>query len=786
MVWSVIDLETQTHEWYGNKSSPHNPDNYIVAAGYVHDGGIVQAEYFHNKEEAVSSNWLETALDGQSWLVAHNLTFEVQWLMKTYPETMMNFIKRGGKFFCTQYAEFLLSNQQELYPALEDTALNYGGSAKVDEVKMLWEAGVLTSDIDQALLMRYLAADGKNEWSVKGEVFEGDVANTRRVCFAQVRKLKERGMMAMFKERMDSLLFNAISTYFGLYVDMDVAQKNQAIQEAQITELNTKIRSMLPKDMPSELEFSFTSTYHRSAFLFGGDIKYRAKVSYEPVKYEQVEAYEFISVTGHVNEFVSIDKLNSMGKTVEEFEAYVGSVCTRFKAGKNKGQPKVFKIDSDVEKLKWGDKVYHFDGLIKFDQLPKIVAEAYTGNRAEFKGKQTLVDGTPIYKTGKDSLDVLANHTEAAKPLKELAALVKDTGTYYLQVDEAGKKSGMLQYVEPDSIIHHSLNNCSTVTGRLSGSNPNMQNIPRDGTSRVKEMFSSRFGAEGRVVEVDYSALEVVALASISGDSNLMRMLVEGIDMHCYRLAAKLKEDYDSVFEKCHNKEHPDHKAYKQMRTDIKPRAFAHQYGASAAGIAFSTGCTLEDAEEFKQIEFKLFPESNAFPATYVRPQVEETGSQGYPHREMNEITGQWQLYRRGYYQANSGTCYSFRQYEKRVDGQKVMDYKDTQIANYWCQGEASFIVQAACGRVIRELVKRNFADGKVLPINTVHDAIYLDCATEELAKEYGALVRDIMEATPKYLAEVIPALKDWNYHVTPFPAAAEYGINMMHKVDVE
>lgn len=315
----------------------------------------------------------------------------------------------------------------------------------------------------------------------------------------------------------------------------------------------------------------------------------------------------------------------------------------------------------------------------------------------------------------------------------------------------------------------------------------NLQNVPRDGTSKVKEMFTSRFGEAGRIVEVDYSALEVVALAAISGDSNLMRMLIEGIDMHCYRLAAKLKEDYDEVVLKCNDKTHPEHKQYKQMRTDIKPRAFAHQYGASAAGISYSTGCTLADAEEFKQIEFNLFPESNAYPTNTVRPMVESTGLTGLPHREFSDDSG-WSLYRRGYFQAKGGTCYSFRQYPKwdKQSRQNIMDYKDTQIANYWCQGEASLIVQVACGRIIRELLARDFADGLVLPINTVHDAIYLDCATESLASEYGALTRQIMEATPKWMAEQIEAYKDWNYHTTPFPAAAELGINMMNKTHID
>ncbi len=370
----------------------------------------------------------------------------------------------------------------------------------------------------------------------------------------------------------------------------------------------------------------------------------------------------------------------------------------------------------------------------------------------------------------------------------EYRDLTKDVNTYYLKVDESGKQSGMLKFVEPDGIIHHRLNNCSTVTGRLSGSNPNMQNIPRDGTSKVKEMFSSRFGESGRIVEVDYSALEVVALASISGDKNLLENLLAGTDMHCYRLAGALGESYESVVEKCNNQSHPEHKRYKQLRTDIKPKAFANQYGATAEGIAHATGCTVEEAMQFKETELKLFPESSVFAELYIRPEVERTGLEAKMEREQDPETGVWKYYRRGYFRAKGGTCYSFRQFQQwdKESRKEYYDYKPTQMANYWCQGEASFIVQAACGRVIRELQRLNFAEGLVIPINTVHDAIYLDCATEELAKEYGALVRTIMEETPKWLTEQIPAYKDWNYHTTPFPAAAEQGLNMMNKLHID
>ena len=764
----ICDIETENREWYGNNSSPHNPENWIVAAGWCIDNQDIQSEYFPSKELALSSNWLERALEGQQYLVAHNATFEIQWLMKYYPDTLMQFFKRGGKVFCTQYAEYLLSHQQEMYPRLEDCSLKYGGTVKVDEVKILWEAGYTTSQIDRALLMKYLADP---------EV--GDVANTRRVAFSQIPLLQQQGMWKMCEIRMDSLLFNALATYFGLYVDLEVAKKNQAEQEQRIEEIKDSIKKMLPPDLPTELEFSFTSPYHMSAFLFGGTIQYKAKVSYEPKKYVKVDAYE-VRYLDETSKLVPCDQIDDLP------EDCFG--LTRYVAGKNKGLPKVFKMETSEELLKWGDKQYTFKGLIDLDTLPNHVKSQYLDKRAEFRGARELVCGTPVYSTSGDSLDVLAEHTEAAKPLKELKALEKDTGTYYLRTDANGKQSGMLQFVEPDGIIHHRLNNCSTVTGRLSGSNPNMQNIPRDGTSKVKEMFSSRFGESGRVVEVDYSALEVVALASISGDKNLLENLLAGTDMHCYRLAGALGESYESVVEKCSNQSHPEHKRYKQLRTDIKPKAFANQYGATAEGIAHATGCTVEEAMQFKETELKLFPESSVFAELYIRPEVERTGLEAKMEREQDPETGVWMYYRRGYFRAKGGTCYSFRQFQQwdKESRKEYYDYKPTQIANYAIQGEASFIVQAACGRVIRELQRLNFAEGRVIPINTVHDAIYLDCATEELAKEYGALVRTIMEETPKWLTEQIPEYKDWNYHTTPFPAAAEQGINMLDKVHIE
>ena len=767
MSWLIVDLETENHEYYNSVASPFHAQNYVVAPGWALDDGPVQHRYFNSREEADTSDWFKTAIQNAAVLVAHNATFELHWFLHRHYSDLMAFFKRGGRVYCTQLAEYLLSGQTETYPALDSTAPKYGGTHKIDEVKVLWEQGALTSEIPKDLLLTYLAGP------------EGDIENTRKVLFGQLQKLEEKGMLQMVLERNDALLFNAICTFNGLYIDMETAKKNHVDQLAEADRIRNEILQQFPKDLPKEFNFNFGSDYHMSAWLFGGPVKYDVKVSYNPIKYELADYYYYgknqrILVEDYNN--LPLAERNEIHKTIKLY--------TR---GKNAGLFKVFREETDVEKLKWGEAVYRFPGLINLKKLPLHVRDNYLGRNAQFRGKRTLYDDiTPVYSTSADSLDLLKNFTDVAKPLARLAELDKDNGTYYIkhEYDANGnvkKVKGMLQYVNENNIIHHQLNGTSTVTARLSSSNPNLQNLPRDGTSKVKEMFTSRFGPSGRICEIDYTALEVVTGAAASGDKNLLNALLSGTDMHCYRLAGALGESYEEVLAKCKDENHPDHKQYKQLRIDIKPRAFAAQYGASPAGISFATGCTIEEAEQFLETEAKLFPESIAF-RSVIREEVERTGAKMENiHREMMD-DGRWLTYRVGQYRGPGGTIYSFRQREQWKEGVKVLDYKDTEIANYWNQGEASFIVQVACGLVIRWLIQNDFFDHQVLPINTVHDAIYLDCINEEWAAFGSKYVAELMSYAPKYMCEVMLKYKEWGYDTIPFPAVPEVGQNMHTK----
>lgn len=799
-----IDLETENHGYFGALSSPRHPDNYLVAEGRAIDlnpfDGEITGTYFTNKDDANNANWL--AIPDDVWLlVAHNAAFEMDWfLFKQRPE-IMKFLQRGGRIFCTAYAQYLLSNQQETYPSLDETAVQYGGTQKVDGVKLLWEQGYLTSQIDKDLLYdKYLLGPG------------GDIDNTRRTFYGQVAELTRRGMWDMALCRMDGLIFNCFAMDAGLHVNRAVAFAQKGEQENKITELVDTFKTFRTH-IPEFVEFKETSAFHMSAWLFGGPIKYRIRDTWfeddgVTPKYEKIDCYKFGEAY-----------VPAAGMTPEQFAACVkqyGGV-ERYKAGKNKGAPKEHKVDSQTPKQKWYDRVLDAKGIVPLSALPPELQKEF---KNEFSGKRKLADGTPVYSTGSDAIELLEKRQEfdastrsMLSDLLKFAKINKDLGTYYLkeECDDEGnvvKQSGMLQYLTEMDIVHHILNTTATVTTRLSSNKPNMQNIPRGETSDVKKIFTSRFNnpewlakalakgmipqevydeciakinageQAGAIIECDYTALEVVTLAAFSKDKALIEALLAGTDMHCLRLSKKLGESYESVLHKCKDETHPDHKAYKTMRTDIKPPSFAYQYGATAMGIAFATGCTVEYAEEFIANEKALFPDVEAYYEEQVFAEVERTKT---IHRE--EVSdGVYRPYGRGTWTSPCGTTFEFRQYPKAdwSTGQRieVMQFKPTQMRNYPIQGESGFFVQGMAGQVARWLISRNFFNGRVCIINQVHDALYLDCCTSVL-REVALTVKAIMEQLPEFF-------KNYGYDLgVPFPAAAEAGPSMYEKYAV-
>lgn len=575
----IVDLEVENFEYYGNVASPYCPDNYVVEsayridtvddAGQLHMGDVFSIR-FNSKAEFLEDNagphrWFSIP-EHCTMIVAHNSSFEVSWFLSYQRKHFEDFLKRGGRVYCTQHGQYIASDFQEMYPGLDETAPKWGGQHKVDGVKILWEQGKRTSEIDPYLLHDYLV--------------NGDVPNTGLCFYGQCALFAQRNQMQYVYERMEAALAWSYCQWFGLFVNMPIARKNQEEQEQRIREIKQELQQYIPKDLPDTLDFNFGSDFHMSALVYGGPIKYRKKVPYDPPQYVKADFYKYEDAEG-AHTYIPVHDTH-----MQELQTEGGwwRVVT-YRAGKNKGMPKVFRLDTEEEKLKWEDDLYFCPGLVNIQELPEVIREKYA-ERGEFRQARTLYDGTPVYSTSTDAMEALARQGfEFCKLVNELAALEKDTGTYYLRevLDAEGKvkeRKGMLQYVIPErpdgsGIIHHRLNTCATVTGRLSASSPNLQNLPRDGTSAVKQMFTSRFGESGRITEVDYSALEVVMSCVHTGDRKLLGLLQAGTDMHCYRLAFREGLPYEEVYERCHNKKHELHPLWKAMRTGIKAPSFA-------------------------------------------------------------------------------------------------------------------------------------------------------------------------------------------------------------------
>lgn len=459
----IIDFETQNHPWYGQVASMRNPDNFVVEAGWLDINWgeqllqtNVRSHRSDTLEESQDTSWF--SLEGIEILVAHNAGYEIHVLLQRYRKEFLKFLKRGGRVLCTQYAEYLLTDFQHQYASLEEIAPNYGGTQKVDGIKILWEQGHLTADIDKQLLHDYLTGE------------EGDIMNTAKVFFGQVQKLQEREQWPMFLERCESLLAFAFAEDAGLKVDLEVAERNLQELIADSEAIRKELEQYVPEDMPPELEFDWSNRWMVSALLFGGARPYTVRGPYEPKKYVKADYYR---IEGEKEEYIRVDSYNEL--CLETFGELPQLVT--YARGKNVGQPKVFRLDTTEEKLKNYELTYNFPGLIKIDELPEHLQENFrTGG--EWCGSQQQRCGTPVYSTTAEVMEVIAAHGfEAAIKLVELNRFQKEQGTFYIRHEydakgEIKKTSGALQYVQPDGIIHHRLNMCATVSGRLSASSP--------------------------------------------------------------------------------------------------------------------------------------------------------------------------------------------------------------------------------------------------------------------------------------------------------------------------
>jgi DNA polymerase I-like protein with 3'-5' exonuclease and polymerase domains len=764
----TFDLETENYKSNKRLASPFDKRNYIVQIGWSINGGKPQEQYYtdHHREHVLPVDIINSLEKGDI-INGFNIKFDLLWVWEE--PCLQAALKRGVTIYDGQYAEYLMGGmtQDVQMTSMNKIAEKYGGGCKLDAVKEMWEEGYLTSEIPRNLLTDYLVGDGKE--------LVGDVQNTWLIFCGQIKRMKEDHppeFRKMFKFRMDGLLATTEMEYNGMHIDTDKAEKLRTDLIIELDKATQTLESFIP-DLPPELEFNWGSPTHKSCLIFGGVVKYDKWVAHTDdngnVLYAQKdEKYPLFNNTPlppeecrKAGDLYVLEVPEGTPRAFNHKDKWYLAQDV-YKSGKRAGEGKTKNVKVDNTDKPKGAKQPHY---FKFD--------GFTKPHGAWKSEQTDAYDNPLYSTASGVIEKLAERgLPFTTALATRTALAKDLGTYYWTENKKGDRKGMLTLVDESGIIHHKLNHTSTVTSRMSSSDPNMQNIPRGGTSNVKKMFTSRFTEDGRMAEIDYSQLEVVVQGVLSKDKQLVEDLNNKVDFHCKRLAAKLGEDYDSVWRKHHIEEDPE---YGRMRTNAKSFSFQRAYGAGVDAIVTSTGMPKEEVEALVSAEERLYPSVIQFDK-----RLEATISKNrIPTANKLYIEGVAFTQGESHWDSPTGTRYVWREGitpEFMHKNGKYTGFSPTERKNYPVQGFGGEIVQTMLGIVFRYFLENDRFNNKVKLVNTVHDCVLLDGQGDELNR-VALEVQKILETVPEVFNKAYPEL---NVNV-PFPCETEVGADLFN-----
>jgi len=336
----------------------------------------------------------------------------------------------------------------------------------------------------------------------------------------------------------------------------------------------------------------------------------------------------------------------------------------------------------------------------------------------DLAGDETFNIGSPM-QLSHVLFDVMGLPTKGLKKTKRgyystnakvLSDLARDHEIVRLILDWREKskiKSTYLDTLGPlrrgDGRVHTTYNQTITATGRLSSSEPNLQNIPtRSELGRtVKTAFSA---GEGSVfLAVDYSQIELRLLAHLSGDEHLVRAFNEGEDFHAETAARVFGVPVSEVT--------PD------LRSRAKAVNFGIVYGQQAYGLSQSLHISMAEARDMIDRYYEAYPGVR----TFLDNVVARAKQTGYAE-----------------------TMYGRRRHipELKAKTPQLRGFGERTAMNHPMQGTAADIIKIAMARVSRRLEEEGFAAHMILQ---VHDELDFECPVDEVER-LTAMVRDVME----------------------------------------
>ena len=315
------------------------------------------------------------------------------------------------------------------------------------------------------------------------------------------------------------------------------------------------------------------------------------------------------------------------------------------------------------------------------------------------------------YSTAADVLDKLAPDYPIVSEILEYRQLTKLKSTY---------ADGLAGFIQTDGRIHGTFNQTITATGRISSTEPNLQNIPiRTELGRLlRKVFVPE---EGYVfVDADYSQIELRILAHCSGDEQLIQAYREARDIHRITASQVFHIPFDEVTD--------------LQRRNAKAVNFGIVYGISSFGLSQDLSITRKEAAQYIENYFQTYPGIK----TFLNESVENAKEHGY-----------------------AVTLYGRRRPVPELKSSNFMQrsFGERVAMNAPIQGTAADIMKIAMLGVNRELKKRNMKSRLILQ---VHDELLIEAYQDEV-EEVQTILKDQMEHAAELKVPLIVDMHDGN-----------------------
>ncbi len=331
---------------------------------------------------------------------------------------------------------------------------------------------------------------------------------------------------------------------------------------------------------------------------------------------------------------------------------------------------------------------------------PKQLGEILFGKLGMKGGKKTKSG----YSTAADVLEKLAEDHEIVADILNYRTLTKLNSTY---------AEGLLNYIQADGRIHGEFNQMVTATGRISSTNPNLQNIPvrTELGRRFRTVFVPKPGCV--FIDADYSQVELRILASLSGDAKLIAAYKDASDIHAVTASQVFHVPLEEVTP--------------ELRRNAKAVNFGIVYGISAFGLSEGLSISRSEAKEYIERYFAAYPD--------VKKYLDGEVAFAHEHGYVKTIFGR----RRPVPDINASN-FMRRSFSERV------------AMNSPIQGSAADIMKKAMNEVNRALRAGGYASRIVLQ---VHDELLIEApvAEQEVVK---ALLIDKMQHAVDLAVELV------------------------------